>query len=182
MRFVKDISQETISMLQRIYKQSKHHRVRQRAHCLLLTYHGSTTTPLMKIFQVDRITIYHWFNAWETRHLPGLYDKAKQGRRQKWPPEQKASMRQWAQAFPKNLHQVGAFVVEHFQLRLRKHTLKRLLKSRAVSWRRVRKGLKGEPEPAEYQQKKEALCDLQRQASQGILTLYYVDESGFCFT
>src|SRR5215475_2521232 len=182
MRFVEDVSQETISMLQRIYKQSKHHRVRQRAQCLLLSYHGSTTTQLMKIFQVDRITIYHWFNAWETRHLPGLYDKAKQGRPQKCTPEQKASIRQWAKAFPKNLNQVGALVVEHFQLRLSKQTLKRILKSMAFSWRRVRKGLKGEPDPEEYQQKKEALCDLQQQASQGILDLYYFDESGFCLT
>src|SRR5215813_13991087 len=100
MRFVEDVSQETISMLQRIYKQSKHHRVRQRAQCLLLSYHGSTTTQLMKIFQVDRITIYHWFNAWETRHLPGLYDKAKQGRPQKCTPEQKASIRIWQRTTP----------------------------------------------------------------------------------
>ena len=74
MRFVEDVSQETISMLQRIYTQSKH-RVRQRAQCLLLSYHGSTPTQLMKIFQVDRITMYPWFNAWETRHLPDYMTK-----------------------------------------------------------------------------------------------------------
>src|SRR6266542_6107114 len=142
MRFVEDISQETISMLQRIYKQSQHHRVRQRAHCLLLSYHGSTTTQLMQIFQVDRITIYHWFNAWETRRLVGLYDKAKQGRPQKCTSEQKAYIRQWAKVFPKNLNQVGALVTQHFQIRLSKQTLKRILKSMAFSWRRVRKDLK----------------------------------------
>jgi len=52
----------------------------------------------------------------------------------------------------------------------------------AFSWRRVRKGLKGEPDPEEYQQKKQALHDLQQQAAQGILDLYYFDESGFCLT
>src|SRR5216117_1165980 len=52
----------------------------------------------------------------------------------------------------------------------------------AFSWRRIRKGLKGEPDPEEYQQKKQALHDLQQQASQGILDLYYFDESGFCLT
>lgn len=182
MRFVEDISQETISMLQRIYKQSQHHRVRQRAHCLLLSYHGSTTTQLMQIFQVDRITIYHWFNAWETRRLVGLYDKAKQGRPQKCTSEQKAYIRQWAKVFPKNLNQVGALVTQHFQIRLSKQTLKRILKSMAFSWRRVRKGVKGEPDPEEYQQKQEALYDLQQQVSQGTLDLYYFDESGFYLT
>src|SRR6266403_2818645 len=182
MRFVEDISQETVSMLQRIYRQSKHHRVRQRAQCLLLSFRGSTTTQLMEVFQVDRITIYHWFDAWEVRHLAGLYDKAKKGRPQKCTPEQKESIRQWTKAFPKNLNKIGGLVAEHFHVRLSKQTLKRILKSMAFSWRRVRKGVKGEPEPEEYQQKKEALHDLQQRASQGTLDLYYFDDSGFCFT
>ena len=182
MRFIENVSQETISMLQRIYKQSKHHRARQRAHCILLSFQRHTTTELMTIFQVDRITIYHWFHAWESRRLPGLYDQAKQGRPAKCTPEQKAQIRQWAKAFPKNLHKIAVLVAEHFDLRISKSTLKRLLKSMAFSWRRVRKGLKGEPDPEEYQQKKQALHDLQQQASQGILDLYYFDESGFCLT
>ncbi len=182
MRFVEDVSQETISMLQRIYKQSKHHRVRQRAQCILLSLQRSTTTELLKIFQVDRITIYHWFDAWESRRLAGLYDHAKPGRPPKCTSEQKEQIRQWAKAFPKNLKKISVFVAEHFDQRLSKQTLKRILKSMACSWRRIRKGLKGAPDPEEYQQKKQALHDLQQQASQGILDLYYFDESGFCFT
>ena len=182
MRFVKDVSPETVSMLQRIYKHSKHHRVRQRAQCLLLSVQGLTTTELVKIFQVDRITIYHWFDAWEAQHLAGLYDKAKSGRPQKCTPEQKEHIRQWAKVFPKNLNKIGSLVAEHFDLRISKQTVKRILKSLAFSWRRVRKGLKGEPDPEEYQHKKQALHDLQQQASHGILDLYYFDESGFCLT
>jgi hypothetical protein len=52
----------------------------------------------------------------------------------------------------------------------------------AFSGRRIRQELAGAPDPAEYQQKKPALCDLQQQASQGMLALYYFDESGFCLT
>jgi len=182
MRFIENISQETISMLQRIYKQSKHHRVRQRAHCLLLSLQRYTTTELLKIFQVDRITIYHWFDAWEGRRLAGLYDQAKPGRPSKCTPEQKAQIRQWTKEYPKNLNKLRTLVAEQFDIRLSKQTLKRLLKSMAFSWRRIRKGPAGEPEPEEYQQKKQALHDLQQQASQGLLDLYYFDESGFCLT
>ena len=180
MRFIGHVSQETLSILQRIYKHSKHHCVRQRAHCILLSFHHHTTTKLMDIFQVDRITIYHWFDAWESRHLAGLYDKAKQGRPPKCTPEQKVQIRQWAQAFPKNLNKIGSLVAEHFDLRISKQTLKRLLKSMAFRWRRIRKGPKGIPDPEEYQQKRQALQEFQQQASQGILDLYYFDESGFC--
>jgi hypothetical protein len=59
MRFIENVSQETMSMLQRIYKQGTHHRVRQRAHCILLSFQRHTTTELVEIFQVDCITIYH---------------------------------------------------------------------------------------------------------------------------
>ena len=76
----------------------------------------------------------------------------------------------------KNLNKIAVLVAEHFHVRISKSTLKRLLKSMAFSWRRVRKGLKGEPDPEEYQQKQQALHDLQQQASQGILDLYYFDE------
>ena len=63
------------------------------------------------------------------------------------------------------------FVAEHFDLRISTSTLKRMLKAMAFSWRRGRKGLKGAPDAEEYQQKKQALHDLQQQASQGVLDL-----------
>jgi transposase len=182
MRFIENVSQETVSMLQRIYKQSKHHRVRQRTHAILLSLQRHTTTELVDIFQVNRITIYHWFDAWESRRLAGLYDHAKQGRPPKCTSEQKSQIRQWAKVFPKDINKIAVLVAEHFDLRISKSSLKRTLKSMAFSWRRIRKGLKGEPDPEEYQQKKQALHDLQQQASQGILDLYYFDESGFCLT
>src|SRR6266478_3022991 len=80
MRFMRDLSPETQRLLRRCYKESQHHRVRQRAHCILLSFSGKTTTELMHIFAVERLTIYHWFDAWEKRRFAGLYDHAKCGR------------------------------------------------------------------------------------------------------
>ena len=34
MRFIKDLTPETIKLLNRIYKQSSHYQVKQRAHCM----------------------------------------------------------------------------------------------------------------------------------------------------
>ena len=72
MRFMKDLSQETLSLLQRMYRQSQYYRVRQRAHCIILSYQGYTAKELQKIFQVNLLTIYHWFDTWEftTGHFP----------------------------------------------------------------------------------------------------------------
>ncbi|PON14317.1 hypothetical protein C2W62_29685, partial [Candidatus Entotheonella serta] len=45
-------SHETLRLLNRVHKQSRHHRVRQRAHCIVLSSQGYTTTHLADIFQV----------------------------------------------------------------------------------------------------------------------------------
>ena len=113
MRFLQGLSPETTQLLQRIYQHSEHHRVRQRAHGVLLSFQGYTPKELAHIFHVDRITIYHWCDAWETRRFPGLYDRKGKGRPASFTPEQKDEIRQWAKLFPKNLTKlVPSFVTD----------------------------------------------------------------------
>ena len=73
MRFIQHLAPETTHLLQKVYQKSKHHRVRQRAQCLLLSYQGYTIKELSHIFQVDRITIYNWFDHWESRRFIRKY-------------------------------------------------------------------------------------------------------------
>ena len=180
MRFIRDLSQETINILRRINKESKNHRVRQRAHCILLSYQGYSTTELVRIFNVNLLTIYNWFDAWESKRLVGLYDRKGKGRKSKLTDEHKEKIREWAKAFPKNLNKIRALVKEEFEISVSKKTIKRLLKSMKFSWHRIRKKVNGEPDPIEYEEKKEALEELKKQDKEGVIDLYYFDESGFC--
>ena len=182
MRFIQDLSQETLSLLNRIYKQSQHHRVRQRAHCIMLSDQGHTIPQLQAIFQVNRITIYNWFNAWESQSLCGLYDQKGRGRPPKLNSDQKTQIRDWVKQYPKNLNQVRALVQEKYGLIVSKSTIKRVLKSLKFSWHRIRRRVKGKPDPEIYQQRKEALAIMLEEDKQGIIDLYYFDESGFCLT
>src|SRR5712691_6536596 len=166
MRFIQGLSHETTQLLQRIYQHSEHHRVRQRAHGVLLSFQGYTPKELAHIFHVDRITIYHWFDAWETRRFPGLYDRQGKGRPPSFTPEQKDEIRQWVKLFPKNLNKIGACIRDRFGLE--------------VSWRRIRKKVKNRPDPETYQEKREALETLIEEDREGIIDLRYFDESGFC--
>jgi hypothetical protein len=49
-----------------------------------------------------------------------------------------------------------------------------------MTWRRIRKKVKCQPEPEIYPQKKEALEILIEEDKQGIIDLRYDDESVFC--
>jgi len=180
MRFIQGVSPETIHLLQRIHKHSRHHRVRQRVHCILLSLQGYTTNHLADIFQVDRITIYHWFNAWEQRGLPGLYDRKGPGRPPLFNADQKEQIRQWIKMFPKNLNKIRALIHDEFDLDVSKQTIKRVLKSFQFRWKRIRKGVKGQPDPEIYHERKKSLEILIEEDKEGIIDLRYFDESGFC--
>ena len=126
MRFITGLSQETQQMLQRIYKHSQHYRVRQRAHSVLLSAKGYTTTQLQDIFHVDRITIYHWLDAWEDRHLCGLYERKGRGRPPKLTEEHYEDLRQWAKEFPKNINRIRVLLSEKFCIDVHKYTIRKV--------------------------------------------------------
>ena len=69
MRFIQDLAPDTIHLLERIYKRSRYPRTRQRAQCLLLSAEGYSVPELVRIFRVTSVTIYNWFNAWDTRRF-----------------------------------------------------------------------------------------------------------------
>ncbi len=73
MIFLREINFLTAKLLERIYRQSRHHQVRQRAHCLILANQGIKVEELLKIFPVSYKTIYNWFNRWELEGIVGLY-------------------------------------------------------------------------------------------------------------
>lgn len=133
MRFIQNLSPETRSLLHRIYKESQHHRVRQRAHCILLSDQGINTTTLMAIFSVDRITISHWFDAWESHHFAGLYDKKRCGRPPKLTDEEQHKAQHYLEQHPRDIRKVVYLLEQDTSKRVSTKTIKRLIKKIAMS-------------------------------------------------
>ena len=128
MRFIHNLSPETRSLLYRIYKESEHHRVRQRAHGILLSYQGINTTVLMAIFSVDRITIYNWFDAWESHHFAGLYDKKRCGRPPKLTDEEQKKAQHYVEQHPRDIRKVVHLLEQDTSKRVSTKTITRLVK------------------------------------------------------
>lgn len=180
MRYIKGLSAESTKMLTRIYRQSKYYQVRQRAHCIVLSYEGYTINQLINIFGVSRNTIYNWFNHWDKYSLAGLYNETGRGRKALFNSAQKEQIKSWVKETPKKLSIVQEKIQKQWGIVASKQTLKRLIKCLQMSWHRVRRGLGGQPDPAEYLLKKQELAKLQQQAQLGKIDLRYGDESGFC--
>jgi len=179
MRLIAPLSPETTKLLWRIYRQSQRPAIRQRAHCILLSAQGRSIAQLMQIFDVSRKTIHNWFGAWETSKLVGLCDQPGRGRKPTFTPEQQAQIKQWAKQSPKQLQRVLQNIEQEWKIKVSKDTVKRVLKSLAMSWRRVRRVVGGRPDKQEYDQKLLQLRELLEQEKQGKIDVRYLDESGF---
>jgi transposase len=179
MKYIESLSHETVKMLERIYRQSEHHQVRQRAHCILMSFQGFTMTQLMALFMVSRKTVFNWFQAWEQHKLIGLYNEPGRGRKPLFNPEQKAQIREWVKAEPRNLKKVLGQIQEAWDITASRETIKRVLKSVGMSWRRIRKRVAGVPDAVEYATQVAALAELKELDAAGEIDLRYADEAGF---
>jgi transposase len=180
MRFIRDINPLSEKLLQRIYCQSRHHQVRQRAHCLILAWQGVKIPELIRLFQVSYKTIYNWLNRWESEGIVGLYNQRGRGRPSRFNDEQKAQIKEWVKQEPRQLKQVVQKIQEQWDVEVSTKTIQRILKMLSMSWHRMRRSVGGEPEPEEYRRKKLELEELKRLDREGEINLYYLDEAGFC--
>jgi transposase len=177
---MKEINPLSLKLLERIYRQSRHHQVRQRAHFLILAGQGVKVEELMKIFSVSYKTIYNWMNRWESRGVVGLYNQPGRGRKPTFNSEQESKIKEWAKEEPKQLKKVLQKVKEAWNLEVSKDTIKRILKRLKMSWHRMRRDVGGEPDPIEYKEKQAQLTMFKELESEGKIDLYYLDETGFC--
>jgi transposase len=141
-------------MLTRIYKYSKYRRVRQRAHCILLSNEGHTVSELKKIFRADTTTIYNRFNAWESESPVGLYDRKGKGRKSVLTFEIKEKIRELIKEYPKNISRICGLIEENFGVSVCVRTVQRFLKASDFKWKRIRLIPGGKPDPEEYEEKK----------------------------
>jgi transposase len=87
----------------------------------------------MDIFAVDRLTIYHWFNAWEASHFVGLYDHKKCGRPPKLNIEEQIRAQQYIEHYPQDMKKVVHLLEQETSKYISTKTLKRLLKKTVMS-------------------------------------------------
>lgn len=181
-QFIRTINFETQKLLKRIHRQSSHHQVRQRCHCLLLKNQGIKISQLKVIFQVSEKTLYNWLNAWESNGLIGLYNRPGRGRKAIFNSEQREQIKDWASSHPQQLKQVRQKIQAQWDITVSTKTIKRILSQVRMSWHRLRRGVFGEPQAEEYATKKTQLEQLKQLDELGIIELYYLDETGFCLT
>ncbi|MEJ7860874.1 MAG: helix-turn-helix domain-containing protein [Pyrinomonadaceae bacterium] len=131
MRFVK-LSEPELKTLQEGHKNGSQFQFRNRCFCLILSGQGKIVRELAQLFEVSCITIYSWFDAWETSGITGLMNRKGQGRKPILSLQNKEQVAKVKAALARNPQSVKSAVAElepKLQVKMHPETLKRFLKN-----------------------------------------------------
>jgi transposase len=81
MRYIKTITDEQRQALEKIHKDSKSYQERNRCQCILLSKQGYQVQALASIFKVSDLSIYKWFDRFESSGVEGLKNQKGRGRK-----------------------------------------------------------------------------------------------------
>jgi transposase len=80
MKYVTALSNPELITLKEAAAHHSNHRVRTRAHAIVLSSRHYSIPQLTNIFDSDRDTISHWIDLWETKGLTAIFDAKRSGR------------------------------------------------------------------------------------------------------
>jgi len=122
MIFIREINL-SFKLLERIYRQSRHHQVRQRAHCNISFARGQNRrTKILK--SVIKRSITGLIDG--NQGMIGLYNKPGRGCKPTFNLAQKKKIREWTKQEPKQLKQVLQKVKKEWGIKVSTKTIQRI--------------------------------------------------------
>lgn len=102
---------------------------RNRSLCILLSHQQQPVGWLKDHFQVSRLTIYNWLDAWEQQGIRGLYNQPGQGRKPILTPADEPLINQHVSAHAQQLKTARQALRNELNRAFSHKTLQRFLKS-----------------------------------------------------
>lgn len=177
--FVKPLGAGQRTTLKHLMQTHPNHRVRVRAHAVLLSDRRYSLDQIADIFEVDRDTVRAWLARWDDDDTGGLEDDPRAGRPATLTTEEKEKAIALALKEPRAPHHQLSAIEHQIGKAISRATLKRLLKQLGLTWKRMRRGLRSRRDEAAFRAAQAELQVLQVAAEGGACDLYYDDEAGF---
>jgi len=139
MKYVKDLLEPEIITLNEMYRNAPAHRLRQRAHIILMSNRKLTFNEIALATDLDRDTISATIVAWETIGIIGLYDAKRSGRPSIYTDDEKEFIQRKIEEEPRQIKTVTAEVSALTGKASSIHTIKRDAKQKGMRWKRLKK-------------------------------------------
>lgn len=179
MKFVSPLSKTEITDLQKINREHLLSPPRIRASAILQSNEKIPLQTIAQICGVCRQTLSIWLTHWETKGRHGLMDKAGRGRKKKLSEDKEINVIELVKKYPRSLNKVLSEIHKLWGISLSKSALKTLCKKAKLSWKRMRKSLRGKRDDKAFRKSLKEIKRLMEQADKGEIDFYYFDESGF---
>lgn len=130
-RYIENLTASQISCLEEGFKTGKTHHYRMRCQCILLSYQGKSVNELSDHFGKSIITIYNWFNRWESEGIQGLEIRNGRGRKRKLDFDNSDHVRQVKKSLEienRSLKQLQADLETKLGFEISRSSLRRFLK------------------------------------------------------
>jgi len=141
-KFVSGLDSDHRTQLQYLMDTNDSRRVRMRAHSILLSSSGTTIEEIAQIYQVHRDTVSSWIDRWEALGVDSLSDQPRSGGPKKLNEQEQELVQDLIRAHPQSPKMALAQLAEKTGKTISHSTLKRIVKSAGLSWKRVRKSTK----------------------------------------
>jgi len=131
MRFVK-LSKAELVTLQEGHKNGSQFQFRNRCQCLVFSHQGKTVSELAQFFEVSQMTIYSWFDRFESLGIVGLMNQPGRGRKPILSLQNPTHIESVKTAVKKNAQSIKAMVAElenTLETEMSVDTVKRFLKN-----------------------------------------------------
>tara|TARA_B100000282_G_scaffold106482_1_gene75585 strand:+ start:5 stop:493 length:489 start_codon:yes stop_codon:yes gene_type:complete len=139
MKYVKPLSAPEIVTLKEMYKNAPVHRMRQRAHIILMSNKLITVKSIALSMDLDRDTISSTIDAWESIGICGLYDNKRTGRPPIYNEEENEIINSLVEKEPKQLKICLSEIESQTGKTSSVDTIKRVIKRSGQRWKRIKK-------------------------------------------
>ena len=154
-------------------------RVRKRAHGILLSSKRYSIDEIADILDVHRDSVSAWFQAWESSGIKGLFDKPRSGAPSLLDESDIKKIGEFLNKYPQSPKTILAKFIESTGKIISLSTLRRVIKKKKFTWKRMRKSLKHKRNQEAFEKAKQEIQALKKRQQAGKIDLYYFDECGF---
>lgn len=128
MKYVTPLASQDKDALTLVYQTHTNHRVRQRAHAILLSNRGYKIPDISLLLESHRDRVSAWIDRWHQEGITGLYDHPRSGRPLIYNHEDIDYLKQALDKQPQQLGLAKADLEQFTGKKSSKGTLKRALK------------------------------------------------------
>lgn len=176
-RFVNELNEKETAVLLETWKHGLSHRLRCRAHAILLSSDRWEVADIAEAFHVTVPTVYAWLDRWETDK--SLEDAPRSGA----PPELNDNEQRIAlKELEKTPHNPGG-TIENIEQRIGKQIsrgiLHRIAKNADMIWKRLRGSLRDRRDQHAFDVAKDEIREFAEMANELDFNLWFFDEAAF---